>query len=271
MEYKEPHMRCTGYCTASSYDIQPLYQELQKQGSCHLFRDVIHLEVKEDKKSKGDIFYFSYGVVIFWGFTQDEELQILKSIRPYEKEHSSKPEIDEFTFIYGDAMKIDEDEIELQNKSALTKLAISHGIAQSVKLTIFEEMIQKTIEHTKYLPTSLAKHGKIALTRKEISQKMGEIFIERNFINLHSEILDTPEFFWNHPELEPFYRRTAHYLDITKRVELLNKRLNLVHELFEVLTSELNHQHSSRLELAIIGLIVIEVVLAVLKDIFHLI
>ena len=68
---------------------------------------------------------------------------------------------------------------------------------------------------------------------------MGEIFIERNFINLHSEILDTPEFFWNYPELEPFYRRTAHYLDVTKRVEILNKRLNVVHELFEILSSEL--------------------------------
>ena len=101
-------------------------------------------------------------------------------------------------------MKIEEDEIILQNKSTLTKLAISHGIAQSVKLTIFEEAIQKTIDHTTKLPTNLANKGKISLSRKQISQKMGELFIERNFINLHAEVLDTPEFFWDHPELEPF-------------------------------------------------------------------
>jgi uncharacterized Rmd1/YagE family protein len=264
-------MRCTGYCTASSYDIPRLFQELQRRGPAQLYRDVIHSQIQEEKRTRGDIFYFSYGVTIFWGFTADEEREILKTLREFEKETHQKPEIDEFTFAFGDNMKIEEDEIVLQNKSTLTKLAISHGIAQSVKLTIFEEMIQKTIDHTKYLPTSLAKHGKIALSRKEISQKMGEIFIERNFINLHSEILDTPEFFWEHPELEPFYRRTAHYLDVTKRVELLNKRLNVVHELFEVLSSELNHQHSSRLELAIIGLIFIEITLVILKDIFHLI
>lgn len=264
-------MRCTGYCTASSYDIPRLQQELQKVSSVQLYRDVIHAQFRDDKRVKGDVFYFSYGVVILWGFPQQEEQELLRAIKDFEKEPLHKPEIDEFTFVYGENVKIEEDEIVLQNKSPLTKLACSYGIAQSVKLAIFEEMIQKTIEHTKYLPSSLAKQGKIALSRKEISRKMGEIFIERNFINLHSEILDTPEFFWDHPELEPLYRRTSHYLDVTKRVELLNKRLAIVHELFEVLSSELNHQHSSRLEMAIIGLIIIEVVLAVLKDIFHLI
>ena len=100
---------------------------------------------------------------------------------------------------------------------------------------------------------------------------MGEIFLERNHINLHAEILDTPEFYWEHSEVEPFYRRTIHYLDVTKRVEVLNRRLNLLHELFEILGNELNHQQSSRLEMTIIILIVIEVVIALLRDLFHLI
>lgn len=206
-----------------------------------------------------------------WGFTDEEERNILASLKEFEKEPIAKAEIDEFTFIYGDTMGIDEDEIILQTKNMLTKLAISHGLAQSVKLTTFEETIQNTIDKTKYLPENLAKKGKIAMSRKGISLKMGELFTERNFINLHSEILDTPEFFWNYPELEPFYRRTAHYLDVSKRVDVLNKRLNVVHELFEILRNELNHQYTSRLEWIIIILIVIEVVIAVLRDLLHLI
>jgi uncharacterized Rmd1/YagE family protein len=264
-------MRCTCYCTASTYDIPRLFQYLQRLGGTQLFRDVVHIQLKEDKHTKGDIFYFSYGCVVCWGFSEEEEKDILQSIKEFEREPLSKIELDEFTFVYGDTIKIEEDEIFLHNKSTLTKLAISHGIAQSVKLSTFEELIQKTIEHTKNLPMNLAKRGKIPLSRKEISQKMGEIFIERNFINLHSEILDTPEFFWDYPELEPFYRRTAHYLDVTKRVEVLNKRLNVIHELFEILSNELNHQHTSRLETIIILLILIEVTIALLRDLFHLI
>jgi uncharacterized Rmd1/YagE family protein len=264
-------MRCTGYCTSASYDIPRLYQFLQVSGTSQLFRDVIHNQPKDDMGVKRDIFYFPYGVVIFWGFSVEEEKNLLTSLRKFEKELLTKMEIDEFSFSYGDKMKIEQDEITLQKKDSLSKLAISYAIGQSLKLTVFEEAISRTIEHSKHLPKELAIRGKIPLSRRETSRKMGELFLERNYINLHTEILDTPEFFWEHAELEAFYRRMIHYLDVTKRGELLNRRLTLLHELFEILGNELNHQQSSRLEMTIIILIVIEVVLALLRDLFHLI
>lgn len=265
-------MRCTSYCTASSYEIPKLFQFLATQGSVQLFREVVHVSLKKEERiySK-DVFYFAYGVVVCWGLEEEEELQALSFVKEFEKEPGYKIELDEFTYVYGNSMKIEEDEIMLQNKNILTKLAISHGVAQSVKLTIFEEVIQKTIDLTKHLPIELARKGKISLSRKEISKKMGELFMERNFINLHSEILGTPEFFWDYPELEPFYRKSAHYLDVSKRIDIMNKRLAVIHELFEILSGELNHQHSSRLEWTIIVLIVIEVFLVLLKDLFHVI
>ncbi|MDE3046418.1 MAG: RMD1 family protein [Verrucomicrobiota bacterium] len=262
-------MRCTCYCTATSYDIPRLSQMLQMTGTTQLFREVIHSQTKEG--TKRDVFYFPYGAVVFWGFSEEEEKELLTSLKKFEKEPLPKPEVDEFTFAYGDKMKIQEDEIVLQKKDALTKLSTSYAIAQSVKLTVFEETVSRTIEHSKQIPRNLADVGKIPLSRKETSRKMGELFMERSYINLHSEILDTPEFFWEHAELEPLYRRMFYYLDVGKRVELLNRRLALMHELYEILSNELNHEQSSRLEMTIIILIVIEVVLALLRDLFHLI
>lgn len=192
-------------------------------------------------------------------------------MKKFEKEPLSKVEVDEFTFSYGNKMEILEDEVFLHKKDPTLKLSVSYAIAQSVKLTVFEETIARTVETSKQLPKDLAEKGKIFLSRKQTSQKMGELFLERNYVNLHTEILDTPEFFWEHSELEPFYRKVIHYLDVGKRVELLNRRLNLMHELFEILGNELNHQKTSRLEMTIIILIIIEVVIALLRDLFHLI
>ncbi|MBI3901147.1 MAG: RMD1 family protein [Chlamydiia bacterium] len=240
-------------------------------GTPQLYRGVVHHQAKDDKGIKRDIFYFSYGVTVFWGFSSEEEQSHLKLSKKFEQEPLFRYELDEFTFSYGEKMRIEEDEIVLQKKDPLTKLAVSYAMAQSLKLIVFEETIAKTIEETKHLPTNLARRGKISLSRKETSKKMGEIFLERNHINLHSEILDTPEFFWEHAELEPLYRKTIHYLDILRRVELLNRKLKLLHELYEILSTELNHQQSSRLEITIIVLILIEVVLALLRDLFHLI
>lgn len=262
-------MRCTAYCTAAAYSISALFQSLQAHTNPTLYRGVIHVTHLREDHSIGDIFYFAYGTVVFWGLTFDEEQAILKEVKDFQQHPLDQMEFDELTFSYGNPFKIHQDEITLQAPSIMTKLAISYGIAQSVKLTVFENTIQSTIEKTRTLPENLVKHGKISLSRKEIRKKIGELFLDRNSINLHSDILDTPEFFWEYCELEPFYRTTANYLDLSTRVEVLNKRLDIVKELLEMLGNELNHQHSSALEWTIIFLIIIEVGIALSKDIFH--
>jgi len=83
-------------------------------------------------------------------------------------------------------------------------------------------------------------------------------------------LLDTPEFFWEYSELEPYYRLVAHYLDIERRVNVLNQRLTVLKELFDMLNNEINHKHSSRLEWTIIWLIVIEVIIELSKVVLHL-
>jgi uncharacterized Rmd1/YagE family protein len=262
-------MRCIGYCTAESYDAPRLFAYFQSiNGSAQLLRDVIHLTSKDEKGIKRDAFCFPFGVTIFWGFTEPEEKEMLGVLKDFEKERFSKPEVDEFSFRYGEKLKVGDDEIILPKKDPLTKLSLSFAIVQSLKLTVFEETILRTVNHSKQIPKDLAGKGKIKLSRSETARKLGEIYQERNYINLHSEILDTPEIFWDHSELEPHYRRMIHYLDVTKRVDLLNRRLALLHELFEILSDRLNQQYTARLELSIVILIVIEVVLTLIRD-FH--
>jgi uncharacterized Rmd1/YagE family protein len=263
-------MDCTAYCTASTYHIKPLFEVLKHRYKTTQARDVIHAEIPHLGVT-GDLFIFPYGACVFWGISKDKVQDLLGDIRSYEGEHTEGIEMDEFTYSYGDLSKVFNDEIILPDKDVLTKLAISNGIAQSVKLNTFETAILKTFSSTRSIPNGLAKQGKISLSRSEIRKKMGELFIERSTIHLHLDALDLPEFFWEYPELEPLYRSMANHLDVQTRVEVLNKRLNILHELFEMLGTELNHQHSSRLELTIILLIIIEVVLSLLRDVFQVI
>jgi uncharacterized Rmd1/YagE family protein len=263
-------MDCRAFCTASSYQIKPFYDFLKGVIKANLYRDVIHLPIRTEH-SHGHVFYFPYGVVVCWGLTHPDCLEALHKAKNFEHQPLEESETDVFTFTVGETPKIVEDEIILPNLDVLTLLAISHGLAQSVKLGAFENAIRRTFNHTKHLPEDLAKHGRIPLSRKEIRRKMGELFIERNSINLHVDVLDTPEFFWEYSELEPLYAMAANYLEIETRVEVLNQRLDVVHELFEMLGNELNHQHSSRLEWTIIFLIIIEVLLSIFKDIFRII
>jgi uncharacterized Rmd1/YagE family protein len=264
-------MDCRAYCTASAYHIKTLHERFKQLGySTTLYRDVMHVVVPE--ATIGDVFCFSYGATVMWGLDQEQAQTYLDQIKELEQTKVNEEiEMDEFTFIFGDSPKIVDDEIVLPTQDMLTRLAISHGLAQSVKLGTFENAVHKTFKNTKHIPEDLAKHGRISLSRREIRRKMGELFIERNSINLHVDALDTPEFFWEYSELESFYAMTANYLDLETRVEVLNQRLGVIHELFEMLGNELNHQHSSRLEWTIIWLIIMEVFLTFLRDVFRVI
>jgi uncharacterized Rmd1/YagE family protein len=261
-------MDCIAYCVSDSYRLKQLYDSFRQRYPTTMYRDVVHFVV-DQADNQAHVFCFAYGVAVFWGVEKEQTLVFLKEMSDFEDMQTNDVELDEFTYIYDNTCKIVEDEISLPDNDILTKLAFSHGIAQSVKLSVFETKIQKTFNNNRHLPEELAQWGKISLSRKDIRRKMGELFLERSRINLRFDILDAPEFFWEYPEYDQIYRTTSLYLDISTRVDILNQRLDVIHELFEMLGNELNHQHSSRLEWTIIYLIIIEVVMTLARDVFN--
>lgn len=116
----------------------------------------------------------------------------------------------------------------------------------------------------RYIPEALTKHGYIPLRHHKLARMVGDLFVQRNEINLHSDILDTPDYFWEDDTYEPEYNKVWKYLDVDRRVELLNQRLNVMKELLEVLQVQLDTKHASKLDNIIIWLIVCEGVMEVL-------
>lgn len=262
-------MKCVAFCTAASYDIQGLYEHLKEKYNAHLYKEVVHVDLSEGDPN-ANVFFFQYGAAVFWGLKDAQRDNFLKETIAFQVNPLEKIETDSFTVAFGDEVKVVKDEIILPSNDALSLLAVSHALAQSVKLEAFENSLERIFTVTQHIPEDLARTGKVALSRRQIHRMIGRLIIERNSINVQCDVLDTPEFFWQNVELEPLYSALASYLALSDRVEVLNQRLDIVHDLFEMLSNELNHQHSSRLEWTIIILIVVEVVLTLLKDVFHI-
>ena len=266
--------RCVAYCTASAYNLKELLDSLKVYYKAVSYKDLIYFDLSANPSFTSEVkdaYCFSYGVVVLWGLNETEEQDFLLQLKDFERAPGDLYERELMGFTIGSTAKIVDDVVELPDEDMLSRLAISHGLAQSVRLATFENIIQKTINKTRHIPEQLASRGKIPLSKKEIRKKMGELFLERSSVNLHFDILDTPEFFWDHSDLEPLYVMIANHLDLETRVQVLNQRLDIVHDLFEMLGNELNHQHSSKLEWIIIWLIVMEVVLTLMKDILKIV
>ncbi len=179
-------MYCQAFCTAGSYQIKNLSERLKSHYTVALHKDALHVEIPHHG-SFGDVFLFAYGACVFWNVPREGVDMLLSAIREFEVDPIDEPEMDEFTFTICNTAKVAEDEIFLPNSDPLTKLAVSYGIAQSVKLSVFESAILRTFNSTRSIPLNLAKEGKIHLSRKEIRKNR----LPRRFMSRHGERIST--------------------------------------------------------------------------------
>lgn len=240
----------------------------------HTYQDVVHATPHLDDPTSGDIFFFDYGTVVFWGISAaDEQAVLLTVVNPCKQDpfQLSEVEIDEFTFHYSvyEPPHIQNDVITINRQYAAdhqVKLAISHALAQSTLLGCYEERLQAIVEETRDLPDTLAQNGRVAISRKQTARLIGQVFLQRSAVNLLGVVLDVPEFFWSAPDhLQVLYKRVCEYLELDTRVEVLNTRYDVLQEMLEVLRDHQNNEHMSRLEWIVIILIALAVVIGCLQ------
>lgn len=128
-----------------------------------------------------------------------------------------------------------------------------------VKLSIWEANLDRYIDSIAYITNDIKEGRKVKLTRQQVFQKTGQLFGFRHRLNLSSDLLDTPDFYWDREDLETLFVATRSHLNINKRTTVMNEKLNHCIELMDLLSDHLNDIHHVRLEWMIIWLILIEV------------
>ncbi|KAL3423498.1 Sad1-interacting factor 3 [Phlyctema vagabunda] len=233
--------------------------------------------IAPDATTFAEMFVFSYGVVVFWNFTERQEKDILADFtfseintgtsvvsRPQDE---SDFEMEELHFEYSpfvERPRIFNDMITLRSGDHMIKLAMSHAIAQSTKLSFFEEKMSQTMLDAQYVPKRLALTGKLGMGRREIVMILGRLFKSRVDVNLSSNILDVPNFFWDsEPTLHPLYFAIREYLEISPRIKVLNERCRVFLDLAEILSDSIAEYKMSRITWIIIVLIVISIAVTV--------
>jgi len=266
--------RVAAYCTADSYNLGKLHDHFKKKGLIPISsKDHVLVEIKG---STGVVVFFNYGVVVMWGLTIPEERDVLAESDTFRVSPASKVEVDDLEYTYGDEAKIHNDRIILDNTEALTKLGLAYAIAQSTRLSNFEDSVEHIIEETRGLPLEMAKTGKVSLGRAELSRRLARLFIEKSNINLHSGITEAPAFIWSHCLYDRYYTMARSYLEIQTRAKTLNHRVVVLQELFDMLREESHNRSTQRQEWVVIALIVTELsflaaefVLGFLKNYLH--
>ncbi|KIW73432.1 hypothetical protein PV04_01553 [Phialophora macrospora] len=222
-----------------------------------------------------EIFIFDYGTVVIWGMTVQQEQRFLNDMSKFSDAPlpTESVQTENFNFYYTKEYqaRIYNDFISLRDpRNHMTKLAISHALSQSVKTSLFEDLVSETIETTSPLPALIAQTGSVNLTRRQLNMQIGELFILRINIHLQGSVLDSPELMWAEPHLEPVYAAVRSYLEIEQRVGLLTERLDVIADLLAVLREQGSRRHGEVLEWIVIILIAAEILVAAINIVVDL-
>jgi uncharacterized Rmd1/YagE family protein len=187
--------------------------------------------------------------VVFWNYPKKTEQAFLKFIVDTGKNRVSDVEadksFDELSYHYAlsktpvstdttllpsnvhspVSFKASKDHLTLPSQDVLVKTSLSYAIAQSSTLFVFENRISETIDMTRHIPVSMEQTGSLGLDQNDVRRLVGRVYLERFNLNLHSDLLDTPEFFWDNDTYEALYTSFKAYLDVPQRVSALNKRM----------------------------------------------
>ncbi|NWW85177.1 RMND1 protein, partial [Rhynochetos jubatus] len=270
-------MQCTAFATADEYHLGNLCHDLTSHGYVEITslpRDAANvLVIGTDKSAKEDdpgmIFFFREGAVVFWNV----EDKSMKNIMRVLEQHEIQPyevalvhwENEEMNYRLGEGQsKLHKGEILLNSELdidevVLQKFAFSNALCLSVKLAIWESLLDNFVESIQSIPEILKSRRKVKLSHADVMQKIGELFALRHRINLSSDLLITPDFYWDREKLEELYDKTCQFLNINRRVKVMNEKLQHCMELTDLMRNHLNEKHTLRLEWMIVILITIEV------------
>jgi uncharacterized Rmd1/YagE family protein len=225
-----------------------------------------------------DIFIFKFGTIVAWNVDEDE---VINQIIPLFNEaeinsyYYQSEDLDFIEFDVTNSSPINnnksnesfvsqETEIICLNvpstqQKILDMLAFSYGISRSTRLAILEEAVETHIDMTRSTIDKLSKGQKIAVDPKEAMKLSGRLLLLRGKLNLYSELVETPDIYWSESRLEKIHEKISNALDISKRVHILNRKLDYLSEEAEALIAIMSKRTEVKLELIIIYLIVIEV------------
>ena len=238
-----------------------------------------------------DIFFFADGSVIFWSIPELERKTVLDFLRQNSGIEEADGSYDEDTIFEESEMMtysyIDSEQnsganhksthldtrgyqirllkINDNNRTYLEKYAFSNAIAASVKLGALEAQLDRFIDSIEFLSEDMKRGRAVKVSRNAVLMKTGEIFALRHVLNLSSDLLDTPDFYWDRENLEILYHATCAHLAVAKRIRVTNEKISHCCELLDLVTNHLNDHHHTKLEWYIIILIMIEVIF----EVFH--
>lgn len=221
--------------TAEEYDLERLLSSIIKQDlyerksilTSGEDSDFLYVSAKyEVDEEPREIIFFREGSVVLWNCPELECGNVLKQLTQFEIDSYDTSLVQEerewMSFNYGEKAHMKKGTFYLTQNDTLPieKYTFSNAMSTSVKLGMWEALLDKYVDSMAYVTEDLKKGTKIKISRADVLRKTGELFALRHLINLSSDLLDTPDFYWDRDDLGQLYSNICSYFSIQRRTKV---------------------------------------------------
>lgn len=214
---------------------------------------------------------FRYGVVVLAGLTPLEEDEVLRTVAHRTAGEFLRRE-EEATTIELSAERDDQippgGPVYLRALSPERLLVIADALAKSVALARDEREVAAVFDLFEPFARRLAEAGRAPAGRRTMLTLIGRALLLQHRVSGRVAVAEKPDVLWDRPDLERLYARLEDEYELKERFDGLNRKLGVVSNAAETVADMINTEHSLKLELIIVLLIVSELALALVQLFF---
>ncbi len=220
---------------------------------------------------QGRVFLFSFGSVVFVGVDPAQAEVLLRELAPHVETPASGKVVDDFLLEIrpGARDEVVFDRVVLGQEDYQKVQVATMVMAQSTTLENFEKMAEQLLQKASAVTEGMASGGRIMMSQKDMIRFIGVCLSARRDIVSRLSIMDSPDMAWEDRAVDKLFHDLKSNFELSTRFRSLEYKLRLIHEAVEVIVDLTNTRRSEIMELTIIGLIALEIVLALMKAIGH--
>ncbi len=215
------------------------------------------------------VFLFRYGAAVFFGVAPAAVADHLRRIAPQTRQPFPPGEREtEYLDIRVDSSgkeAIEHNTLVLADASREKLQLVADVMAKSVSLAHHEKAIERQFERIEPFAGNLAHWGRGGRAARELLHNLGAALLAEHRVVAGTRVDDSPELLWDHPELERLWARIRDEFEIRDRYAALHGKLGLISRTAETALDLLQNRRALRVEWAIVGLIVFEIVLTLVQ------
>jgi uncharacterized Rmd1/YagE family protein len=212
---------------------------------------------------------FRYGAIVFFDASPAAITEYVRQIAPHIRQPF--PQADQETETLDIRIEatgketLDGNTLVLADTTIEKLQLVADVLAKSVSLAHHERAIESQFERIEPFATNLDHWGRGGRAARELLQHLGAALLAEHRVVAGARVDDSPELLWDHPELERFWARLRDDFEIRERYAALHGKLALISRTAETALELLQNRRSLRVEWAIVGLIVFEILLTLLQ------